>query len=279
MGVFGTGIFSDDEALDVRSDYRLFLAEAQSDALATQAIAQDYGASLEHPGETTTFWLALAITQWKMGRLDDRVKTAALRIIDEDLDIRKWDGSPERRKRATALAQARARITSAQPPAKPLPKPLPTQLPGWKFGEVVGVRLGNGMLALLHMISYRFSSRYRVKAPVVSVLNWFKSAVPAAEDLAKLTYINWRGRQRGNHLYILATRKSSPFEPKRFIHLGLSKPVTRSEATSPYVSLSQDETLDDLLNGILEPYWNDPALPPHHPGFDKPEAERFRRAQ
>jgi hypothetical protein len=41
--------------------------------------------------------------------------------------------------------------------------------------------------------------------------------------------------------------------------------------------LAQGESLDHLLADVLEPYWENPALPPHHPGFDKPEAQLFKR--
>src|SRR6185295_14610226 len=63
MGVFGAGIFGDDDALDVRSDYKVFLADSQSDALATDAIARQYGAAFDDPAATSSFWLALAWTQ------------------------------------------------------------------------------------------------------------------------------------------------------------------------------------------------------------------------
>jgi hypothetical protein len=277
MGVFGSGIFADDDALDVRSDYKHFLAEAQSDEGATEAISRQYGASLDDLAATTAFWLALAWTQWKMGRLDPRVKAAALRIIDEDLDLKKWDGSPLRRKRAAALAQARQKIAAPQPAAKALPKPLAVQLPGWQFGEIIGVRVPSGKLALLHMIAYRSSSRYGVKAPGVSILNWVGAEVPTAEELAALTYINWRGIQCGINLYCLASSKKSPLPTARFVHLGLSKPVTRGEAISAYGGLAKSETLDQLLADVLGPYWENPSLPAHHPGFDKPEAEMFKR--
>lgn len=277
MGVFGAGIFSDDDALDVRDDYKYFLAETQSDTLATDAIILQYGANFDDLAATTSFWLALAWTQWKMGRPDPRVKAAALRIIDEDIDLKKWDGSPLRRKRAAALVQARQRINSPQPAAKPIPKPLPVQLPGWKFGEIVGVHLPGGRLALLHMIAYRRSSRYGVKAPVVSILNWTGTDVPDSSELANLTYINWRGMQRGNHLYCLASRQKSPVMPERFIHLGLSKPVTRAEAQTGYRGILENQTLDQLLAEVLEPYWENPSLPPHHPGFDQPGAQLFKR--
>jgi hypothetical protein len=276
MGVFGAGIFADDDALDVRDDYKYFLADAQSSELATDAIVRHYGARFDDPAATTGFWLGLAWTQWKGGRLDPRVKAVALRIINDGLDLKKWE-SPLRRKRAAALAQVRIKIESPQPAAKPLPKPLPVQLPGWEFGEVISVSVPSGRLALLHMIAYRRSSRFGVRAPVVSILNWTGTGPPTEEELMTLTYINWRGIVRGNHLYNLASPKRSPLAADKFVHLGVIKPVTRGEGTAAYRSISRSETLDELLADVLAPYWENPSLPPHHPGFEKPEVQLFRR--
>src|SRR5438105_2718121 len=138
MGTWGPGIFADDDAEDLRDEYRMILADAQSDAAAADAAARTYEASFERPEDTTAFWLALALIQWRLGRLDPRVRDTALRIIDDGLDLAKWDGSPIRNKRVAALKKARETIASAPPAAKPMPKPLPVQLPGWEFSEVVG---------------------------------------------------------------------------------------------------------------------------------------------
>jgi len=275
--VFGAGIFSDDDALDVRNDYKYFLADAQSDVLATNAIAEQYGASIDEPGAASGFWLALALTQWTLGRLDARVKTIALRIVDDGLDLQKWVGDPLYSKRAKVLLQARAKIASPQPTTKQMPKPLPVQLPGWESGEIVGVRTADGRLALLHMVDYRRWSHHGVKAPVVSILNWTGREIPDGEELSALTYINWRGIQCGNHLYSLASPKRSPVPPDRFLRLGLFRAVSRDEALGSYGGISVGETLDELLADVLTPYWENPSLPAHHPGFDKPEAALFRR--
>jgi len=273
MGVFGPGIFADDDALDVRDEYKHILADEQSDEKATDAIAQQYGASFEDPAATTGFWLGLALTQWKMGRLDARVREIALRIVDEGIDLKKWEGSPLASKRAAALRKARQQIASPQPACRAIPKPLPVQLPGWEFGEVIGVHTAD-RLALLHMIAYRRCTQYQVKAPVVSILNWTRPEMPSAAELEALTYINWRGIQCGNHIYNLASPKRSPIRAERFLRLGVKKPVTRNEAMAAYGSLSRGQSLDALLREVLQPYWDNPTLAPHNPGFDKADRPR-----
>ena len=53
MGVWGAALFADDDAADLREDYRAYLGDAQSDAGATDLAARGYDASLDQPGETT----------------------------------------------------------------------------------------------------------------------------------------------------------------------------------------------------------------------------------
>jgi hypothetical protein len=280
MGAWGTGIFADDEAADLRSEYRTFLADAQSDEGATDAAIATYDASFEQLSETTAFWLALALMQWRLGRLDPRVKEAALRIIDDGLDLAKWEGSPDKNQRAIALRKARKTIVAPPPPAKPMPKPLPVQLPGWEFSEVIGYRMprdfseaigyrmpSKNKYVLLHMLNYRASLMLAVKAPVVAILNWFGEDVPTQHEVAALTYINHNGTRGGHHLWSLAMPRRKPLAPGQFEHLGWQKPVTTGEATSPVGDLSGHEggTLAHALNKVLWLYWKDPTRPPHRP--------------
>ena len=280
MGTWGPGIFADDDAEDLRAEYRMILADAQSDADATDAATRDYGASFERPEETTAFWLSLALIQWRLGRLDPRVLSTALRIIDDGLDLAKWDGSPVQNRRAAALKKARATIASPPPAAKPMPKPLPLQLPGWEFSEVAGYRMPNGRLVLLHHLNYRGWSTVGAKAPVVAILNWFGTETPDEQQVAALTYINHDGLMvGGHHLLCLAMPPRKSLQPSQFIRPGYRKPVTRDEATSAVRGIGGHEglTLDIALNQVLAPYWRDPSIPPHLPKTlptDHDEAQR-----
>ena len=268
MGTWGPAIFADDDAEDLRDAYRYILADAQSDSAATDAAMAAYGAAFDRLEATTPFWLALALIQWKWGRLDSRVRTAALRIIDDGIDLAKWADSPVRNKRAAALVKARATIASAPPAARPMPKPLPLQLPGWEFSEVVGYRMPNGRLVLLHHLDYRAWSTARAKAPVVSILNWFGADIPDEAEFDALTYINHGGGiLAGHHLHCLAMPPGKSLRNEQFMRLGRSKPVTRGEATSAVDGLSGHEglTLEIALNKVLHAYWRDPTIPPHLP--------------
>lgn len=272
MGAWGAGIFADDDAADLRGEYRILLADAQSDTGATDAAALSYNASFDRLDDSTGFWLALALIQWKLGRLDPRVKAAALRIIDNGLDLAKWENSPLRGKRAIALRKARETITAPLPEARPMPKTLPVQLPGWEFGEVIGYRMPNNKFVLLHVIGYHAWSLLGVKAPYVTILSWFQETVPTQDDVSGLTYINHGGRMPcqslySHHLLCLAMPRRQPLAAEQFTRAGWARPVTRSEASSAIYGIRADcgSTLNSVLGRVLSPYWEDPTRPPHLP--------------
>jgi len=281
MGIWGAGLFENDDAADLRADYRAYLADAQSDAGATDSIARDYGAGLDRLGDTTAFWLALASVQRRMGRLDPRVKAAALAIVDTGVDLTQWEHSPQRRKRRAVLTKLRAMLADPMPAAKPLPKPLPVQLAGWNFSEVVGYRTAQGKYVLLHVLGYRAWSSVSARAPIVTILNWFGETAPGGEDVARLSYINHDGRIGGHHIVCLAMPAKKALRPEQFDRPGWTKPVTRGEATSAVYGLSGHEggTLDRALAKALWPYWEDPTRPIHVPkdfpsGMDRTEVQR-----
>lgn len=268
MGAWGAALYADDDAADLRGDYRTYLADAQSDAGATDLAAKNYGASLDRPAETTAFWLALASIQWRMGRLDPRVRAVCLTIIDNGADLEKWADTPDRAKRQAVLARPRKMISSPLPPAKPLPKRLPVQLPGWEFGEVVGYRMANGKYALLHVINYRAWSIDAVRAPVVSILSWFAESVPDQGGIDALTYVNHDGHDiGGHHLVCLAMPRSKVLAAAQFDRPGWSTPVTRDEAASAVYGLGGHEggDIEKTLKRVLWPYWEDAMRPVHVP--------------
>lgn len=64
-----------------------------------------YSDAINDRDESDVFWLALAATQWKHGRLEEDVKAKALRVIASGHNLRRWtaDNPEEAMKRAAVL--------------------------------------------------------------------------------------------------------------------------------------------------------------------------------
>jgi hypothetical protein len=264
MGTWGPGIFSDDTASDVKAGFGNFLGETQGAEKATEAIVRNYGAKFEDPGDDTAFWLGLALTQWKIGRLDQRVRTAALKIIDDGLDLGKWDGSPDRRKRARVLAKTRATLEAPQPAVKPLPRyALTHQFAEWQTNEVVAYRARDRHFVMFHQLGFRTNRTLKVRAPVVSILNWFAQELPNEEQISGLTYIEW-GMPGTWHIFSISQPRRQPIAPERIVRTGCILPSQKGEI-SESGGFGLPEDLDRFLETTLTPWWRDPGTPSKRP--------------
>ena len=65
MGAWGTGLFLDDTARDIRDDLKDHLGNGLSGPEATALILVEYKSSLADPHEAGVVWLALAAAQWR----------------------------------------------------------------------------------------------------------------------------------------------------------------------------------------------------------------------
>jgi hypothetical protein len=103
MGAWGVAVFSDDLAADVRDDFRDLIGEGLSTTQAVEKLLASHASSANDEDEMAVFWIALALTQRKLGRLDERTKQEALRLIESGQDLRRWDASKDRQKRVAVL--------------------------------------------------------------------------------------------------------------------------------------------------------------------------------
>ena len=125
MGVWGTGLYSGDFAMDLRSTIAALL-RLPFDPERIVAIAcevEPSAASDPKDEEHTTFWLVLADQFAKRGVSSDRVRTKALAILDsrEDLTLMAKLGmnGTDLRRRETKLHELRSRIVTASSSGKP----------------------------------------------------------------------------------------------------------------------------------------------------------------
>ena len=134
MGVFGTGLYSGDFAMDLRATVsavaRLpFDPDRLVDILSN---TEPSAANTPNNEEHTTFWLVVADQFAKRGIACDQVRSKALAIIDAGEDIAALEKlgmkAADVRKRRRMLVELRARIVAGPTVSKPrtiLRKPQP----------------------------------------------------------------------------------------------------------------------------------------------------------
>jgi hypothetical protein len=182
LGTWGTGLFSDDEACDIRDHYRQLLEDGVEDGAATRLTLDKFRQYLEEPHSVAP--IALAISQSKLGRLEPDVRDRAIAIIDAGADLALWEQENPKQlaKRRAVLERARAELTGPQPARRRL-RPPKRVLSGLAAGDVLAFALP-GRLALLRVV--RVHAHRRGETPVLEELDFDGAEVPTHDALERL---------------------------------------------------------------------------------------------
>jgi hypothetical protein len=181
MGTWSVSLFGDDLASDVRADYRASLVKGLTGPQATDALLSR---GLPDDDEAPIFWIALAAVQSKLGRLEPRVRDQALALMGRDLARWEREAPKLAGKRRKVLDDLRADLLgSSRPEIRIRPyRPLTTEFAG---GEVIAFERDDGQIALLRVAEID-EGRDGDRVPVLEVLDWIGSVVPAIDEICRL---------------------------------------------------------------------------------------------
>lgn len=200
MGTWGAGLFCDDVACDIRTQFRELLREGQTIPQATRRILEEWQEAVEDADDGPVIWLALASLQWDRGGLQSSVKQKAIRIIDSGIDLDRWRSSGDAGKvgqRKAVLRKLRQKLESTQPERKqPAPRPAAKSSSQkkkavgfeWRVGDVIAYRLRSGDWVLLHTVQCSDARKKQDVVPTFAVLDWQGSDIPDADRILKLPY-------------------------------------------------------------------------------------------
>lgn len=134
MGTWGTKLYQDDVAQDVRDFYTEQLRRGQKSTEITKQLIKQYEGDID---DEPIFWFALADTQWSLGRLEKLVKEKALYYIQSGEDIERWktQNPKEAKKREEVLFNLQQKLLAPQPEEKKIRKYRIYQCE-WKIGDV-----------------------------------------------------------------------------------------------------------------------------------------------
>jgi hypothetical protein len=187
MGAWGTGIFSDDFASDVRADWREAIIEGRDAEEVTAALIQKYAKPIEDD-DSKIFWFALAAAQMETGRLSPAVRDQALQIIDAGGDVARWAAEDQSlaRQRERVLAKLAEKLRGPQPKPKKLRRPTSLAVQ-FDRGDVVHVRnAADGSEGLFLVVDHQ---EYNGLHPVVEAYAWEGGRLPSEQELRELPLV------------------------------------------------------------------------------------------
>jgi hypothetical protein len=241
MGTWGTALFSDDTARDVRDGYRDLVGDGLSSTQATDSLLREWHGSLDDPDESPVFWLALAATQWRCGRLEPRVQKRALEIIDDGSDQPRWQRDPKLlKKRQAALAELREQLASPQPPEKRIPKRYRNTC-DWDIGEIISYRLRSEDLVLFRVIG--FHTDKGGTSPICELLDWVGREVPSEMVLRG---VGVRAERHGNCQFVLGRLRENELPSDRVRRLRVRlRPAQKPGGFLVFLWRCLDQLLED----------------------------------
>lgn len=232
MGAWGTAIFSDDTAQDVRDEWREAVLDGLDAKEATARLVESFEDFLGEDEDTEKlFWLALAAAQFETGRLLAEVRDRALAIIDDGGDVSRWGEDGDEvlaRQRGRVLERLAAKLRGAQPKPKRLRRPQSLAAVPVEVGDVVRVHDEDGENEALVLVVGHVQEAGVERAPVVAALDWEKGAIPNRTALSQLSILpDPYAPKRHLLIWITTLSKQDIFGP----HLGevVAKGVMPSE--------------------------------------------------
>ena len=199
MGAWGTGLYQDDTAMEVRDYYQELLKKGISNEESLDCLLEAFEEVLEDADDAPPFWFSLADTQWKLGRLTDEVREQALALLTSGADLARWEDATKGQKNARkkVLQALQERLQSPQPPEKKIRVPRLYHT-DWKFGDLYAMQLC-GETAKTNGLDGRYLLFHKVREmtwypghiiPIVHVKLTYTAEIPKdSNEIDKLPYI------------------------------------------------------------------------------------------
>jgi hypothetical protein len=250
MSYSGAGLYDDDAGHDARSRYRELVADGFTGNEATDALIAEWGDALDDPDEAAAFWLALADTQWKVGRLEDRVRDRALALIESGEDLARFEHDRRlHERRAKVLADLEAQVRSPQRKPTRIRKPFRSISPVG-VGDVFWFETPEGRRWLLRCVE--IDGDERDNSPKVEVLDWDEPRDPNDPSLlVARTARPYPSGSRRSDLLCLRRYPRDPDPAERITIIAAGTPVTRRRMYPSTLMAWSDlpARLDDYFGG------------------------------
>lgn len=195
MGTWGTKLYEDDLAEDIKYQYEELIKEGKKSKEVVDDMYTIYKEEMEDTDEKTVFWIVLADILCRNKNLTDFVKEKALKGIDENLKIWKKEANKEDyEERKKELERLRKRLENYKREEKN------NSIKGketveWEIGDTYAYKIEKGQykgqyLILRKVKNSTYSNNTRYQSAIIYVQITVDKKMPQSrEELENLEYI------------------------------------------------------------------------------------------
>jgi hypothetical protein len=195
LGTWGTSLYANDPASDIRGEYVDKLRRGKTNAEATQELINSNQEIMGDVEEEPLFWFALADTQWNYGRLLPEVNEKALLFLSQDQELQRWTESGEKQLNAwkDTLDKLKGKLLTPPPPEKKVSAYRLYQCK-WQFGDVFAYQM-NGAYSKEINVSGQYIIFRKISedvwwpghvVPAVHVYQWIGSDIPSLDEIRSM---------------------------------------------------------------------------------------------
>lgn len=245
MGAWGTKLYDDDVASDVKNEYIDLLRQGIDNEEVTKRLIQKW--DTEDIEDGPIFWFALADTQWKYGRLLEYVKNKALQHIAGETDLERWKEDEKLyNARKQVLIELEKELNTPMPKEKRVSKRRNYICP-WNIGDVYACQIKNNEEykgKYICIIKVSEEEMIHDICPIVYVYNKIFDEIPKIEDVKEIQYLTqfylpsvYKGEYK-EMLYkcLIGIENSTKKTAMEYIFVGNIKnlPLPKNESTNKY---------------------------------------------
>jgi hypothetical protein len=198
MGAWGTSLYANDSASDIRGDYVDKLRRGKPNEEVTQELIDSNQEIMGEVEEEPLFWFALADTQWNYGRLLPDVKEKALYFLSQNVELGRWKESGEKQANEwkNTLCKLREKLLTSPPPEKKISTYRLFRCK-WQLGDVFAYQFSSeysketgtiGQYITFRKISEDVNWPGHI-VPAVHVYQWIGSSIPSLDEIKNMSLL------------------------------------------------------------------------------------------
>lgn len=173
----------------MRDEFKALIGDGLDPAEATQRLISEWAEVVEDPDDGPVFWLALAATQARLGRLVDEVRDRALAVIESGENLRRWEedaSAADVAKRRRHLDKLKEELLGEPRSPRKVAKEY-VEVTDWQVGQLWAYRLRSGRYLIFRVKERRsdFMTGGGV-LPLVEVLDRLFPDVPLAAEVVQV---------------------------------------------------------------------------------------------